>query len=190
MQMNLGTLFLVVSAVWVVSEIALVLFRRSGAGSTSHDSGSIVRLNAVIYSSVAIAISVGLFGIGMIPGTRLILASIGLALILLGLGLRWTAILTLRRFFTVNVAIQPGHRIVKKGLYGFIRHPSYLGSIVSFIGLGLALSNWIALALLIVPIILAFIRRIGVEEQALAQEFGSEYNDYCRTTWCLIPWLY
>ncbi len=189
-HMNIGTIILAVSTVWIASELMLIVFRRSDERAKSHDSGSMIRLNVVIYGSVIVAVFVGNSGVGIIPGIPLTLAWIGLALIVMGLAIRWAAILTLRKFFTVNVAIQPDHRIVQTGLYGLVRHPSYLGSIVSFVGLGIAFSNWISLALLLVPITLALVRRIEIEEWVLLQKFGSQYDDYCRNTWRLIPWLY
>ena len=188
--MNIRTYLIAVGTIWMTSEILLVFFRRSGADSTSHDSGSIVWLNAVIYGSIALAIFIGFTSIGRFRGLESLLAWAGLFFILLGLAIRWTAILTLRRFFTVNVAIQQDHRIVQTGLYRIVRHPSYSGTILSFFGLGLAQSNWIALLLLVIPILFAFIKRIELEEDALVQKFGSQYDDYRRSTWRLIPWIY
>jgi protein-S-isoprenylcysteine O-methyltransferase len=185
--MNIGVLLMWVGIVWAGSEILLAVFRRSGARDTSHDAGSMAFLNVVIYGSIALAIFIASSGVGMIHGASQILAWTGLDLILLGLIVRWTAILTLRQYFTVNVAIQPGHYIVRKGMYRLVRHPSYSGSILSFIGLGVALSNWIALVVLLAAVIGAFIRRINIEERALAQAFGPEYEEYCRTTWRLVP---
>jgi protein-S-isoprenylcysteine O-methyltransferase len=188
--MNIGVVLLIVSAMWVASEIALLFSRRSDARSKSQDFGSLIWLNAVIYGSAAVSVYIRFSGVGTIPGVGATLAWVGLVFILLGLAIRWAAILTLRQYFTVNVAIQPDHRIVRKGLYGFVRHPAYSGTIISFLGLGLALGNWISLAVLLIFIIGAFIRRIQIEERALVLEFGSEYEEYSRTTWRLIPWLY
>jgi len=190
MHLDFGITFLAVSAGWIISELMLLFFRRSDASRKSRDSGSLLLLNAVIYGSTSLAILFGFSGIGRIPGAGSGLAWSGLALIILGLALRWSAILTLRQYFTVNVAIHSHQRIVQNGLYSLIRHPAYLGSIISFLGLGLALINWIALLLLLIPVVSAFVRRMDVEERALAQEFGSHYKDYCRATWRLIPWLY
>lgn len=188
--MKISLILLFVSIIWIGSEVMLILFRRSGKHSENRDSGSIVWLNTVIYGSVALAVFITYTGFGFIPGAGLTLAWIGLILILLGLAIRWTSIFTLREYFTVNVAIQPGHRIVRKGLYRTIRHPSYLGALISFAGLGFALGNWIALASLIVPVTFAFSKRIKIEERALIQTLGDEYRHYCSTTWRLIPWLY
>jgi protein-S-isoprenylcysteine O-methyltransferase len=188
--MTTGTIFFIVGILWAGSELLLVFFRRSGEGGKSHDAGSLLRLNAVIYGSVAAAIAVSISGVGRIPGAGVTVAWIGLVLILLGLILRWSAILTLRRYFTVNVAIQTDHRIVRAGVYGYIRHPAYAGTILSFAGLGITFGNWIALAILLTAIPAAFMARIRIEERAMAGEFGVAYEEYRNATRRLIPWLY
>jgi protein-S-isoprenylcysteine O-methyltransferase Ste14 len=91
------------------------------------------------------------------------------------------------KYLSIN---QSDHRIVKTGLYGFVRHPSYTGTIISFCGLGLALSNWISVILLIVPITIAFLKRIQIEEEALHNAFGEDYANYCKMSWGLFPWIY
>ncbi|RPI02359.1 MAG: isoprenylcysteine carboxylmethyltransferase family protein [Calditrichaeota bacterium] len=179
-----------VSFIWIASEVALIIYKRSESNDADHDSRSIIWLNVIIYGSVALAVLTAFTGVGFIHAGKLSLAWIGLSLIISGLAIRWAAILSLRRYFTVNVAIRKGHQLYGKGLYGTIRHPSYLGSLVSFLGLGVALSNWISLSILLLFITTAFIRRIKLEEQVLIQTFGKEYEDYCRSTWRLIPWLY
>jgi protein-S-isoprenylcysteine O-methyltransferase Ste14 len=65
-----------------------------------------------------------------------------------------------------------------------------LGSIVSFLGLGIALHNWIALFVVVVPVTGSFLRRIEIEEKALLVAFDGEYAAYCRRTKRLIPFLY
>jgi len=113
-----------------------------------------------------------------------------LLLLVGGLIFRWTAILTLGRFFTVNVAISDDHKIIESGLYRYLRHPSYTGLLQAFLGLGLAFRNWISLVILFLPIIPALLRRITVEERALSATFGVQYEEYCARTWRLLPWLY
>ena len=70
----------------------------------------------------------------------------GCALFRLGLMLRWYSIIYLGRFFTVNVAIHSGHEIIDTGPYRYIRHPSYTGALLAFLGLALTLANWVSLA--------------------------------------------
>ena len=190
MDMNFGLLFLIICAIWVTSEILLIVLRRSKNDSQDYDKGSIKWLNIIIYTCVALAVSFGFIGIGQIHSTISIIPWIGLCFIVVGLIVRWTAILTLRKYFTTNVVIQSDHRIIKTGLYRFVRHPSYSGSIISFCGLGLAFSNWISFIVLVVPITIAFLKRIQIEEQALSSAFGEEYSDYCKMSWALFPWIY
>ncbi|MHB1897460.1 MAG: methyltransferase family protein [Metallibacterium sp.] len=66
----------------------------------------------------------------------------------LGIALRATAIAQLGRFRTPNVAVLADHRIVERGLYRHIRHPSYLGALLVFLGFSLALVNWLSLVVI------------------------------------------
>jgi len=152
--------------------------------------GTLKLLNIIIYTCVTAAVIVGICGIGTIGASGSIIPLTGLCIILIGLIIRWTAILTLRKYFTVNVVIQSGHRIIQNGIYRYVRHPSYSGAIISFCGLGLAFYNWISIIVLAVPITIAFLKRIQVEEQALISAFGDDYANYRKKTRILFPWIY
>ena len=45
------------------------------------------------------------------------------------------------KYFTVDVTIKLEHKLVSTGIYRIVRHPSYLGSLISFFGLGLVLAK-------------------------------------------------
>ncbi len=92
----------------------------------------------------------------------------------------------LGRRFSGLVAIQPGHRLVTSGVYGVIRHPSYLGLLVNSLGWALAFRSvaGVLLTALIIPPLLA---RIRAEEALLRTQFGDEYEAYCARTPRLIP---
>jgi protein-S-isoprenylcysteine O-methyltransferase len=179
----------IVSTIWVASEMALAILRRAAATSDRRDAGSLTVLNITIYASVAVAVPLGLRGYGAL-GLPAGVKWAGLVVILLGLALRWWAILTLRRFFTVDVAIRDDHEIVAKGPYRWVRHPAYSGSLLSFAGLGVCLGSWVSLAVIMVPTIAAFLHRIGIEERALAQALPAQYAAHASRTWRLVPWLY
>jgi protein-S-isoprenylcysteine O-methyltransferase len=117
-------------------------------------------------------------------------AWIGLLLFVTGILLRWYSIIHLGRFFTVDVAISAEHRVIDSGPYRFVRHPSYTGALIAFIGVGLYVRNWISLLLLILPITAAFLWRIRIEEQALIAGLGEDYRRYAARTKRLIPFLY
>ena len=95
----------------------------------------------------------------------------------------------LGRRFSGLVAIQPGHRLVTDGIYGIIRHPSYLGMIVNMLGWALVFRS--ALGVLLVALTVAIlIGRIRSEEALLQSQFGPEYEAYRARTWRLIPGIY
>ncbi|MFO1394504.1 MAG: isoprenylcysteine carboxylmethyltransferase family protein [Steroidobacteraceae bacterium] len=71
-----------------------------------------------------------------------------------------------------------------------VRHPSYTGALLAFVGYGICLGNWISLAVVTVPIAWAFMRRIEVEELALNGALGERYVAYARRTKRLVPWVY
>jgi protein-S-isoprenylcysteine O-methyltransferase len=115
---------------------------------------------------------------------------IGLALFVFGLLIRWTAIIYLGRFFTVDVAIAKDHQLITTGPYRFVRHPSYTGTLLIFLGYGLCLLNlWSVLAVTI-PITAAFLWRIRIEEMALGDTFGQRYSSYVVSTARLFPGIY
>ncbi len=77
--------------------------------------------------------------------------------------------------------------VIKKGVFGLVRHPIYLGSLMLYFScLLLTLS---LLSVLVWFIIIAFYVYISrFEEKMLLERFGSEYADYMREVPMLVPW--
>jgi protein-S-isoprenylcysteine O-methyltransferase Ste14 len=111
--------------------------------------------------------------------------------VLLAVGgtLRLAPVYVLGRRFSGLVAIQPGHRLVTTGLYAKIRHPSYLGLLVTSLGWGLAFRSGVGVLLAVVTLV-PLLARIRAEEALLLSEFGAEYEAYRARTARLIPRLY
>jgi protein-S-isoprenylcysteine O-methyltransferase Ste14 len=114
---------------------------------------------------------------------------VGVMLFAAGGALRIWPVFVLGRRFSGLVAIQPGHTLVTSGVYGVIRHPSYLGLLVSTLGWGLAFRSGVGVLLtaLMIPPLLA---RMRAEERLLRTQFGAEYDAYCARTSRLMPGLY
>jgi protein-S-isoprenylcysteine O-methyltransferase Ste14 len=114
---------------------------------------------------------------------------VGVILFAAGGALRLWPVFVLGDRFSGLVAIQPGHRLVTSGVYGVIRHPSYLGLLISTLGWGLAFRSGVGVLLtaLLLPPLLA---RIRAEERLLRTQFGDEYVAYCARTSRLVPGLY
>ncbi|HKB78365.1 MAG TPA: isoprenylcysteine carboxylmethyltransferase family protein [Thermoanaerobaculia bacterium] len=190
--MNPGLILIVVSGFWVASEIVIAIRRRSSiTGASSRDRLSI--------HAMWVAFAGGPFAGGMLTAVRAARMPPpirpyafwgGLALIFVGIAARWTAIGTLKKYFTVDVAIAPDHKVIQHGLYRFVRHPSYSGSLLSSTGLGLAFGNWLSLAAVVLFALAGVAYRVSVEERALIDALGDEYRAYAARTKRLIPGIY
>ena len=113
----------------------------------------------------------------------------GVVIYAVGGALRLAPVFVLGRRFSGLVAIQPDHTLVTGGLYAIIRHPSYLGLLLTALGWSLAFRSGVGLAITgLIALVLA--ARMDAEERLLAATFGPEYDAYRARTWRLVPWLY
>jgi len=160
--------------------------RRRGATRVRQDRGSGVLIFLSIFVSIFVAFSFGYSGLAGLSDWTFYP---GIFLILLGVLVRQWAIAVLGRFFSLTVRVAEGHRVVDKGPYRLVRHPSYTGVLIMFIGLGLAVQSWGALLVLLILFGLAYGYRIRVEERTLALELGQDYVSYAKRTKRLIPFL-
>jgi protein-S-isoprenylcysteine O-methyltransferase len=173
------------------SEITLAVMRRARRGIVQHaDEGSMGTLWLVILCGVGVAIASQWIGGLSLPGPRWLLQGLALLLLVSGLALRWIAILSLGRFFTVDVAIHDQHALVDKGVYRYVRHPSYTGLLMAFAGLGVFFDNWLGLCAVTLPVAVALLSRIRREEAALLDGLGTAYAAYCSRTKRLLPGIY
>lgn len=181
---------LVLGAIYGISEFCLALTRRSRERATSRDQHSLAVLWGVILVGVWLSLSsVAWFPHAALPHQRDFYL-VGLGLFSFGVILRWYSIWYLGRYFTVDVSIAAEQRVIDSGPYRFIRHPSYTGALVAFLGFGFCLGNWMAILSVMLPILGAFLWRIHVEERALSEGLGDDYRNYMQRTKRLIPWIY
>jgi protein-S-isoprenylcysteine O-methyltransferase Ste14 len=188
--MRFGTILVGTSVVWVSFELFLALFKRARITDSRQDKSTMRILWIVIALSVNTGVFFGLQRFGHLGSGSFPFQVGGVALIVCGIAVRWVAILTLKKQFTVDVAITEDHRLVTHGIYHYVRHPSYSGSLLSFLGLGLALANYVSLIIVFVPVCGVFLYRIRTEERVLVHAFGKEYLDYCSKTKRLFPLVY
>jgi protein-S-isoprenylcysteine O-methyltransferase len=186
--MILSTTLWIVVILFPVSEIILGIRKRADRSvARSEDRGSLRILLLVIVASIALAIAFRSFGVGRLHGSLTAYRGLSLCLLLSGLAIRWTSIATLGRLFTVDVAIHHDHALVEKGLYKYVRHPSYTGLLLAFLGVGISFVNWLSLVTVVAPILLAVWNRISKEEAALREALGESYGVYCTRTKRLVP---
>jgi len=189
--MTLEFFFNALTYVWLAGEVLIAVFTRTHRGEGKiQDRGTQIILWIVIVASISIEKWMhGFLPIDM-PGSFSWLRPAAFAILLLGLAIRAAAIFTLGNAFSANVALRDGQKLQRSGLYRFVRHPSYLGLEMIFLGLALHSRIWACFAVVFVPPTLAVLYRIHIEEAALRLAFGADYEDYKRGTKRLIPGVY
>jgi protein-S-isoprenylcysteine O-methyltransferase Ste14 len=112
--------------------------------------------------------------------------------VLIAVGSVWlvlTAVRTLGKEWSLAARIVEGHRLVREGPYGIVRHPIYSGMFGMLVATGLALSHWGALIAAMIMFWFGTNLRIKVEEGLLRDEFGEEFDMYVRKVPALLPTL-
>ena len=144
-------------------------------------------LSPMLGHLVVAGLDVGRFGWSSVGLTGHLL---GFAALTAGWGLvAWT--FGVNKFASSAVRIQEDreHRVVEHGPYAIVRHPMYLGVLLTAIGSGPAVGSWWA-GLAILPVIPIFIRRTRLEDRLLHEELPG-YPEYAkRTRWRIIPGVY
>jgi protein-S-isoprenylcysteine O-methyltransferase len=181
---------LLLGAFYGLSELYLAFTRHSRAQAVSRDRRSLF----VLWTVITVSIWLGIQMIWLFPAATIPYPTgfyfFGFVLFLGGLALRSYSIGYLGRYFTVDVSISAAHRLIDSGPYRCVRHPTYTGALLAFVGLGFCFGNWLTVLFLTVPIIGAFLWRIWIEEHALIEALGETYRAYMRRTKRLIPGVY
>ena len=114
---------------------------------------------------------------------------LGVVVCFLGGLLRIIPVYVLGNRFSGLVAIQRGHRLETRGIYGMIRNPSYLGMLVTSLGWVLTFRSGVGVVL-VATLLVPLVARIRAEERLLREHFGAEYDAYFMRTWRLLPGIY
>jgi protein-S-isoprenylcysteine O-methyltransferase Ste14 len=96
--------------------------------------------------------------------------------------------LYLGKLWSGAITIMAGHELIQTGPYRFLRHPMYTGMLGMAAGTAVVSGQYHAL-LGVALFMLAYARKIRMEERVLAGEFGEPYVAYRRRTAALIPWV-
>jgi protein-S-isoprenylcysteine O-methyltransferase Ste14 len=184
-------LFYAAFFLWLLCEVvgaSIIPGLRRGDGAIKRrDKGSNLLIYGAIYVAICIAFVVAGDNIAMLPNWFFYP---GIILMLLGIIVRQWSISILGRFFSTAIGVQKEHKVVDSGPYRYIRHPSYLGALLTFIGIGLALCSWGAIIPLLIMFTLAYGYRMQIEEKFLTSELGEDYIQYMKRTRRLIPYIY
>ena len=114
---------------------------------------------------------------------------VGVLMVFLGSVIRRYCWRTLGQYFTGDVKAKTDQPVIRSGPYRFVRHPSYTAAMIMFVGIGLALGNWVSLVLITIATIAAYGYRVAVEERALLSAIGEPYRAYMRERKRFIPYV-
>ncbi|WCK54491.1 isoprenylcysteine carboxylmethyltransferase family protein [Aneurinibacillus sp. Ricciae_BoGa-3] len=188
--MDIGIPFWIAFYIWIGSEFIIAIRNKRMRGTitaSKKDKGSLFIILVGIWLGSAIAFQLHFFHLGWVGQS---IANIGTIMMIAGVAFRLWAIRILGKHFSLAVSVDDNHTMIEKGPYKYIRHPSYTGTLVTLIGLGLGLNSWLASCVLLVIFAIIYGYRIKVEEAALAAQFQRAYEEYRKRTWRLIPFLY
>jgi protein-S-isoprenylcysteine O-methyltransferase Ste14 len=177
--------------VWAFVPEFLLIIRSHGAAPSERKDGGSMPL-------ILIANQIGFiaaFGVAFHGGTsaplawRPVMFWTGLAVLAAGSGLRRYCFRALGQYFTGDVRVRENQPVIQTGPYAWVRHPSYTAGMMMFGGVGVALGNWVSVALLLGTIVPVYLYRVHVEERALAEALGEPYRAYMRAHKRFIPWV-
>jgi protein-S-isoprenylcysteine O-methyltransferase Ste14 len=170
---------------------------RQGQSARSLETGAFDRESTRVVGG---AFLISMLGVLIAPGLNMLRRGrtsispvagwVGLGLMMGGISLRAWANTTLGAFYTRTLRVTTDQHLIEHGPYRVLRHPGYSGSLLLWIGAGLATANWLVTALIAIVSGSAYVYRVRSEEAMLAQTFGEAYQDYRQRTWKLIPLIY
>lgn len=114
----------------------------------------------------------------------------GMASIVCGSLLRRHCFRMLGASFTGAVTVRPDQAVVERGAYRYVRHPSYTAGALMFLGIGLALGNWLGILAQMGLVTAGYWYRVVVEERALEATIGDPYRSYRRRTKRFVPFVF
>lgn len=177
-----------VVGVSILANILQPSYRPFEGSRTPEDRGTAAQILWTVYATQAAAL------LELVVRRRLdwsfdLIAWVALLAMISGLALRTWAVRTLGSWFTWNVAVQAGQRVVSRGPYRVMRHPSYTGALITFVASCVLLRSWVVATLAACALTGAFLRRIRYEEALLSRTLPG-YDAYAARTGGLIPRIF
>ena len=179
--------FIAALAVWAVFEFVMRVRQRLRAGRPASPDPSAIVLVPCLAAAVIATQVLGRRGGLPWPGGLVWPVAAGLVLIVAGIGLRAWSIAALGRLFQYRIQIQPGHQVVTRGPYRYVRHPSYTGIVLVLAGIALASDDVWSLVVVAALGGAGLAVRIHAEERQLAQALGGEYERFAAGRKRLVP---
>ena len=181
------TIVIYFSILFFISEFSLMILKHSKKDKTKLKNEKLSLI--IFWITIPLSLTIGFFTANYQEWNTLnhSIAIFGFSVFAIGIIIRWISIIQLKDKFTVNVYITKNHHLKTDGIYKKIRHPSYLGLLLICSGLSIAMNSVISFFVISMPIYIAIIYRIKIEESILIKEFGDLYKQYILNSHKLFP---
>ena len=125
------------------------------------------------------------FGWSKVPTIVVIIAS---TLFLLSYGL-YVEVMRENSYLSRTIAVQEGQKVIDTGLYGIVRHPMYMATVILFLMIPLILGSWYGfMVFLSYPFVIVV--RIKNEEKLLTAKLDG-YAEYTKKVkYRIIPFIW
>lgn len=188
-QPRSGAVALMVTVLaFLIGEVSQAVRVRRGAQHANLPAEVLFRL-LFLAGILAIPLALSVAPAATIPGTAAAFG-VGLTLAWLGLPLRWWSFAALGPYFTLVLTTTSDQKIVDRGPYRVVRHPSYTGLLMAVLGCAIMVGNWVGLVNCAALVVGAIIYRIRIEERALTENLGAPYQDFAAGRARLVPFIW
>ena len=102
---------------------------------------------------------------------------LGDVLVAVGLGLAMLVVIQ-NGYAASTIRVESGQQLASSGVYKFVRHPMYVGSVIMMVGMPLALGSYWGLVF-VIPAVVVLVLRILDEETLLTRELPG-YREYAQ----------
>jgi len=181
---------------WILVAVALAIsvfqpaYRPLDKSAPTHDRGTAAQIVWSVYLTQLVGVVEAVYFRYPESFDWDVVTTVALMAMIVGLGLRVWAVLTLGRFFTWFITVYDDHQVIRSGPFRFIRHPAYGGALILFVATMVFLHAWVGAVLSLVFQLLAYVRRIRYEEAMMIERLGEPYIKYTRSVRALVPLLW
>lgn len=168
-------------------------FKTSMVQVIERPKGYLQKIPGNVSALVLILVILGVFRVGTInveENTDLFAIRIfGLIIFVVFSWLQISSYKALGEFYTQEIVVKKGHKLVTSGLYKAVRHPQYASQILSDFGAAIAVMSYLAMPVVILIEIPLFILRAKQEEKLLEKHFKEGFTSYKKKSGFFIPFI-
>jgi len=167
---------------WILTTILFLFIMLSGAlpkdiGKRITPAREVKKINSVM---MIVFLTMIIYSIFLPLKLSTLWFYVGLGVYLLGFAISTAAL--------ISIATTKPSEPFTTGIYRYSRHPIALGTILPFVGAGIATASWLFLLLSVILMVISHFSVI-TEEDATTMKFGDSYREYIERTprWIGLP---